>query len=184
MQTETARLNLRPFTPADFDDLYGLYSDADVMRFLGSGVRSRQETEASLARMIAHWPAVGFGMWAVHNKLDGRFVGRCGLQPLMDTKEVELGYAFHRAYWRQGLATEAARLSIRFGFDTVGLERIVAIARPANIGSWRVMVKIGMTYERNGPSPYDQTEVVWYGLSRAGYRQNTQGATGGTLSHS
>jgi ribosomal-protein-alanine N-acetyltransferase len=114
-------------------------------------------------------------MWAVHTKDDGRFVGRCGLQPMFDSREVELGYTFHREFWGQGLATEGSLAAIQHGFDNAGLSRIVAIARPENRASWRVMEKIGMTYERTAPSPYDRIDVVWYGISREGYRQFVDG---------
>jgi ribosomal-protein-alanine N-acetyltransferase len=170
MQIETTRLRLRPLILSDYDDLYQLYSDGDVMRYIGKGVRDRQETEISLGKMMSHWAERGFGMWAVHLKENGSFVGRCGLQALAETGAVELGYTFHRAYWRRGLTTEAAAASLQFGFETIGLPRIVAIARPANVGSWKVMEKLGMKYERTGASPYDGSEVVWYGIARDEFR--------------
>jgi ribosomal-protein-alanine N-acetyltransferase len=171
METETARLFLRPFTSQDLDTLCQLYSDPDVMRYIGKGVRNRDESEQSLSKMIAHWQSHGLGMWAAFHKPDGRFVGRCGLTPLADTEQIELGYTFHRDFWGQGLATEAARRSLQHGFETLGLSRIVAIARPANVASWRVMEKVGMTRERIGVSPYDDTEVVWYALARADHQR-------------
>jgi RimJ/RimL family protein N-acetyltransferase len=170
MQTETARLSLRPLARGDFENLCRLYADPDVMRYIGKGVRSAEETEQGLQRMMGHWSRLGYGMWAVHEKATGAFVGRCGLHPLADTGEIELGYTFHRAFWGRGLATEASAAALRFGFETHALPRIVAIARPANVASWRVMEKLGMTFERQGPSPYEGSEVVWYALSRADYK--------------
>jgi ribosomal-protein-alanine N-acetyltransferase len=169
MQTETPRLRLRPFTAGDFDDLFALFTDPEVMRFVGNGVRTREETETSLARMAGQWPRHGFGMWALHEKDTGRFVGRCGLQPLPGTPEIELGYTLHRAFWGRGFATEAAAASVRHGFEAAGLSRIVAIARAENAASRRVMEKVGLTFERTGPDPYGSGDVVWYGLSRAGF---------------
>jgi RimJ/RimL family protein N-acetyltransferase len=166
METETPRLRLRPFVPSDFDDLLQLYSDPEVMRYVGKGTRTPEETHASLERFSAHWRDLGFGMWALQLKETGEFVGRCGIFPLADTGQVEVGYTLHRRFWGRGLATEAAALSLDFGFQNVGLERIVAIARTENIGSQRVMQKIGMIYERTDPSPYDGTEVVWYAMTR------------------
>jgi ribosomal-protein-alanine N-acetyltransferase len=171
MQTETARLSLRPFTADDLDDLVGLFGDPDVMLHIGKGVRSRAETKESLDRTMGYWSRLGLGMWAVHEKDTGRFVGRCGLQPLADSGDVELGYAYHRAFWGRGLATEGSVAALRFGFETLALPRIVAIARPENTASWRVMEKLGMTREQTGPSPYDRSVVVWYGLSRADYEK-------------
>jgi RimJ/RimL family protein N-acetyltransferase len=169
MQTETAHLRLRPFTAADLDDLCRLFADPDVMRYIGKGVRDSAETKSTFDRMMSHWTQLGFGMWAVHDKESGRFVGRCGLHPLANTGEVELGYTFHREFWGRGLATEASREALRFGFESLRLERVVAIARTANVASRRVMEKVGMVYEQTGPSPYDGSEVAWYALSRAVY---------------
>jgi ribosomal-protein-alanine N-acetyltransferase len=171
METETARLRLRPFEPGDFEELFRLYSDPDVMRFIGQGVRTREEAEQGLARGIGHWRDRGFGMWAVHDKATGKFVGRCGIQPLQDTGEIELGYALHQEFWGRGLATEASVVALRFGFETIALSRIVAIARPENTGSRHVMEKLGMTYEKTTPSPYGLHDVVWYGLSRPDYER-------------
>jgi ribosomal-protein-alanine N-acetyltransferase len=182
MQTETARLRLRPFARGDFGDLCQLFADPDVMRYIGKGVRSAAETEETLFRMTAHWLQLRYGMWAVHEKATGAFVGRCGLQPLADKEEVELGYTFHRAFWGRGLATEASHAALRFGFGSHGLFRIVAIARPENLASWRVMEKLGMTFERKGPSPYDGSEVVWYALWRGDYEKLQKAAVPG-LSH-
>ena len=169
MQTETARLRLRPFTADDLDDLVQLYADAEVMRYIGKGVRSREETRVSLDRTIGYWRDRGFGMWAVHEKESGGFVGRCGLQPLADTVVVELGYSHHRKFWGRGLATEASLAAIRFAFTTLELPRVVGIVRPQNRASCHVLEKVGMKIERTGPSPYDGSEVVWYVLSRSNY---------------
>jgi ribosomal-protein-alanine N-acetyltransferase len=171
METETARLRLRPFVPGDFEELFRLYSDPEVMRYIGQGVRTPEETEQGLNRGLGHWRDRGFGMWAAYDKASGKFVGRCGIQPLHDTGQVELGYALHQEFWGRGLATEASLAALRFGFHTIGLERIVAIARPENMASRHVMEKVGMTYERTGPSPYGLHDVVWYGLSRPDYER-------------
>jgi ribosomal-protein-alanine N-acetyltransferase len=180
MEIDTARLHLRPFVPGDFEDLFRLYSDPDVMRFIGQGVRSREETEQGLARGIGHWRDRGFGMWAAFDRASGRFVGRCGIQPLLDTGEVEVGYALHREFWGRGLATEGSLAALRFGFQTIGLSRIVAIARPENAGSRRVLEKAGLTYEKTGPSPYGLHDVVWYGLSRSEYDRQHDGSPAAT----
>jgi ribosomal-protein-alanine N-acetyltransferase len=168
MELETARLRLRPFTPADADDLYRLYSDPEVMRYIGQGtVRTREQTAEALAKMIDEWEQHGFGMWALFDRRDGRFLGRCGLRPLPGTPEVELGYTLFKEAWGKGLATEAARASVAFGFEKLALPRIVAIAHPPNRASRRVMEKVGMRFERQ--APYQDIDCVWYAAHRADY---------------
>jgi RimJ/RimL family protein N-acetyltransferase len=168
MELETARLRLRPFTPADEDDLCRLYSDPEVMRYIGvGGVRTREQTAEALAKMVGEWGQHGFGMWALLDRRDGRFLGRCGLRPLAGTPEVELGYTLFKDVWGRGLATEAARASVAFGFDKLRLPRLVAIAHPPNRASRRVMEKVGMRFERQGP--YQDIDCVWYAIGRADY---------------
>jgi len=77
-----------------------------------------------------------------------RLIGFCGLQPLPETDEIEIGWWLARAWWGRGLATEAARAALHEGFTRAGLDRIVAIAQPANTASIRIMEKLGMRFER------------------------------------
>jgi RimJ/RimL family protein N-acetyltransferase len=147
-EIETARLYLRQFMPNDLDELYRIYSDPEIMKYVGKGVRTRAETESAIHNMLKHWEENNFGMWAVVHKTDRKMIGRCGLCFLDKTPEVELGYALDKLYWNQGLATEASIASLNYGFEILQLERIVAIARPENIASQRVMQKVGMKYEK------------------------------------
>lgn len=149
--------------PNDVDALAALCANPDVMRYVGHSVRTREETETELHRMMAHWQAHGFSIWKLVEKETGGFVGRAGLIYLDNTPEIEVGYALDCPFWGRGLATEAARVSLQFGVDTLGLERIVAIARPENLASQRVMQKLGMTYEKD--AFYYNCEVVYWAIA-------------------
>ncbi|MEG4034182.1 GNAT family N-acetyltransferase [Microcoleus sp. w1-18aA5] len=166
-EIETARLYLRQFRPEDLDDLYRIYSDPETMKYL-TGVRTREATEIAIHTMLKRWEQNNFGMWALVHKIDCKMIGRCGLAFLDQTPEVELGYALDKVYWNQGLATEASFASLNYGFKILKLERIVAIARPENIASQRVIQKVGMKYEKN--AHYYETDVVYYSISRETYQ--------------
>jgi RimJ/RimL family protein N-acetyltransferase len=166
-EIETARLYLRQFTLDDLDDLYHIYSDSEVMKYFATGVRTREATETAIHTMLQRWEQNNFGMWAVVHKIDCKMIGRCGLGFLDKTSEVELGYALNKAYWNQGLMTEASLASLNYGFEILKLDRIVAIARPENIASQRVMQKVGFKYENN--ARYYETDVVYYSISRSQY---------------
>lgn len=163
-EIETARLRLRYLTLADLDDLYHIYSNPEVMKYVGT--RTKDETSSALVSMIEHWKH-GFGMWATIHKDTGKFIGRCGLCFLDNTPEIELGYTLDKPYWNMGLATEASLAILKYGFEQIRLERIVAIARPENIASQKVMQKVCMKYEKN--AYYYNSNVVYYALSRADY---------------
>lgn len=163
-EIETARLRLRQFTFDDLDDLFHIYKNSEVMRYIYGRGRTRDETQASLFRIIKQWEQHGFGMWAVVHKQSDKMIGRCGLGFLDNTPEVELGYVIDKPYWNMGLTTEASLASLKYGFEQAKLDRIVAIARPENVASQRVMQKLGMKYEKD--AHYYNTDVVYYALSR------------------
>ena len=170
---ETERLQLRQFTPTDLDDYHQqLFNDPDVMKTLPFGKPiPREETEAMLNRRLDHWKRHGFGLWAVIYQPDQQFIGHCGLQYLADTPEVELGYAIAKAYWGRGLVTEGAKASLKYGFETIGLDRIVAITTHTNFASQRVMTKVGLSYKKD--AHYYGHDVVYYAISREEFALKT-----------
>jgi RimJ/RimL family protein N-acetyltransferase len=136
------------------------------MRYIGDGKpwpeeRARQFVE----RQRALDGDRGFCLWKLLPREGGGLVGFCGLQPLPETEpeQIEIGWWLARAFWGRGLATEAARMALRDGFERVGLRRIVAIAQPANTASIGIMRKLGMRFERLAESR--GAEVALYARS-------------------
>ena len=153
IELRTPRLRLRPFTEADGSAHLALYQDPEVTRQLGGGpfagdqiaTRSRRAVE----KFVRHWAEKGFGVFAVEDLATGRFLGQCGLSTIDELGEIEVLYALERAAWGRGLATEAARRALAYGFDELRLERIIAVTRPEHARSRRVLEKLGMRYERD-----------------------------------
>lgn len=168
---ETARLRLRMFTLRDTDDYFLLRSDSEVMRYIGTGATStRQQTTTKLSWVLMQWEKHGFGIWAVVDKKNEKLIGWSGLSSLDDTPEIEVGYGLARACWGTGMATEAARASLRYGFEELQLDRIVAVAVPENAASRRVMEKAGMCYVK--PSHYYGVDVAYYEITREDFRSD------------
>jgi RimJ/RimL family protein N-acetyltransferase len=143
----TERLILRPFAEQDVDALHRVLSDRQVHRYFPrTEPPSREQVEKIIARQLAHWEEHGCGWWAVVWREREELIGWCGLQFLPEFGETEVAYLLSRPYWGQGLATEAARAAARFGFQTLGLERLVAIAHVENAASQRVIEKLGMSF--------------------------------------
>ena len=148
-EIDTARLRLRPFKPDDLDGLARLFADAEVMRYIGvepGRVLTRNETEAVLESFMDGWRRRGFGRWALVLKATEEMIGLCGLRMLEEMPE--LLYVLRREHWGAGLAVEAAHATLRFGFEELRFERIVAVTRPENLASRRVLEKLGMRYEQ------------------------------------
>ena len=141
----TSRLLLRPLEPADLDAMRLVFEDARVSCFVGDGRLWDQAAVVSwLGRAQAHLAVQGFGSLAVEEAATGRTIGEAGLILLEGGPQVELSYTLARNTWGAGFATEAARAVVAWGFDSVGLQRIVAVVHPGNAASLRVVEKLGM----------------------------------------
>ncbi len=171
-EIETARLRLRMFTLRDTDDYFLLRSDPEVMRYIGTGATStREQTTTKLSWVLMQWEKHGFGIWAVVDKKSENLIGWAGLSFLDSNPEIEVGYGLAKAYWGTGMATEAAWASLRYGFEELQLDRIVAVAVPENAASQRVMEKAGMRYVKL--AHYYGVDVAYYEITRESFRPGT-----------
>jgi len=141
----TQRLTLRSFTAQDVDPLHRILAEPDALRYFPhSDPPSRERVQRLVSRQLEHWQEHGYGWWAV--ELQGEFIGWCGLQYLPETDEVEVAYLLAKPYWGRGLASEGAQASLRYGFEELGLRRIVGIVHSENKASQRVLEKSGLRF--------------------------------------
>ena len=143
---QTLRLDLREFVAGDADEIWRLDQDPGVMRYIGNGKLS---TRAQVAASMKRIPRVyrlypGLGTWRASRRDTGAYIGWFTLKYIPKTVEVEVGYRLLREAWGQGFATEGASELVRYGFDSVGLYRIIGITHPDNIASQRVLMKSGL----------------------------------------
>jgi ribosomal-protein-alanine N-acetyltransferase len=130
---------------------------------------AHQASHAVLTQFMAHWAQHTFGVWAVTDKTTGTLLGQCGLRFLPELNEVEVLYLLARACWGQGLTPEAAQAALTYGFGQAHLERIIALTRPENTASRRVMEKLGMQYEKN--LHIFHLDAVYYAVTRDAWQQ-------------
>ena len=145
----TARLRGRRLAAQDRAALRTLRREPAVAAWLG-GVPSVEQMDRRFAVQQDHWRRHGYGLWVLHGRADGAFVGYVGLQQatIEDIAEIELLYALRPACWGQGLASEAARHMVTLAFGRLGLANLVACTLPTNHASRRVMAQAGFRYER------------------------------------
>lgn len=168
-QIETERLLLRMVAPEDAGGFLRLLSDEEFRRYLPMQQQPTMEkVAAGIGRMLAHWEERGYGQWILSPKTRREMLGYCGLRLLADTAEVEILYGIDKPCWNRGLVTEAAKATLRFGFEEAKLERIIALADPANVGTQRVMQKAGLRYEKQ--AVYFDMECAYYALDREDYK--------------
>ena len=146
---ETERLLLRNQHPEDADAIGKMFSDAEVMRFIGAGKTfPRSIAEQSITKWNDYEREHGFTSWAIIRKEDNAFIGKCGFNYLPDNSDIELSYMLDEPYWGSGYATEIAKATLEYGLNKLGLKRVVAIVYPQNSPSIRVIEKSGMKYEK------------------------------------
>ncbi len=148
---ETERLRLRQLTLDDVDVLFTLYRDPEIRHYFPEGTLTYEETKHELEWIInEYYGQYGWGLWATIQKATGAFIGRCGLLPwtIDGRAEVEVAFLLDKAYWGQGLATEAAQGIVHYAFEQLHLPRLICLIDAKNRASQRVAEKIGMTLEK------------------------------------
>ncbi len=130
----------------DVDAAFKIYGDPAVMHHIGKGVSDPtiDVTRQKIARIMNHYVRYGFGLWAMVDTSNHEIVGTCGLKRLDGGLHVELGYHIRQDRWGMGYATEGARACVQFGFETLGLHRIVAVTNPNHQASIHVLEKTGL----------------------------------------
>jgi ribosomal-protein-alanine N-acetyltransferase len=146
------RLILRPFLSEDIDRLHSIYQVKDVLKYFpGSSIPSLEKVERFVTRQHTHWQEHAYGNWAILPAGAKEISGWAGLQYLPELDETEVGFLLAKPFWGQGFASEAARLSIQFGFEEIALDHIIALVHPENTASLAVVKKCGFEYEATIP---------------------------------
>ena len=161
---ETNRLYLRRMTLEDAENAYLLNLDPEVIQYTGDASFESIESAQTFLANYNHYEKYDFGRWAVINKESDAFLGWCGLKFTPELNEYDIGFRFFKKYWNKGYATEAARACVDLGFNHYNLTTIVGRARKENIGSIRVLEKIGLTYLKD--FDFDGNEGVVYCIQK------------------
>lgn len=177
---ETDRLLLRPWAADDVDPLAAIFAEGEVWRFPFDRGLTREETERFLQRQIEHWDVHGFGMWAAESKDANALIGYIGLAVPTWLPQVlpavEVGWRLHPDFWGRGLATEGGRAGLRYGFEALGLDRIISIFTPENVASGRVMTKLGFRDVLTTQDPVRKTELTVREITRAEWEATSSGS--------
>lgn len=170
-EIETARLRMRMFTPADLDRMCEITSDPEVTRYIGYGhPLLREETLANLNLIMNAFRRRGYGRWALERRDTGALIGYCGLSSGNPEVGVELAYMLARDEWGRGLALEAGRASLRFGFETLRMNSIAGLTFHDNTRSRKVLERLGMRFIRD--AHYYDFACVHYAIAREDWRDD------------
>jgi len=147
---ETERLILRQMRAEDAEFIFELVNEAAFIRNIGDkSVRTLDDARNYILNgPVASYAKFGFGLYLVELTETGKAIGICGLLKRDSLEDVDIGFALLERFRRKGFAYESAAAVMKYGGDTLGLKRIVAITSPDNEGSMRVLEKIGLRFEK------------------------------------
>jgi ribosomal-protein-alanine N-acetyltransferase len=146
---ETDRFTLRALTLDDTADVFRMMSDARVTRYFGMLPMTSPEQAAQRIQAIQTAFRDQAGVrWAIASRPDGQLIGTCGFWRLIKEHfRAEIGYELAPEWWGRGVMTEAVGAALTFGFARMNLHSVEAQIHPANIGSRRVLEKLGFVEE-------------------------------------
>jgi RimJ/RimL family protein N-acetyltransferase len=165
---ETDRLILREFSINDYKDVYEFSSNKDVQRYTGDKIIRSLDDAKELIKNVwyADYKKYGYGRWAAIYKPENKIIGFAGLKYLPEFNETDIGFRFLPEYWGKGLATEVSKEILKYGFEKLSLDKIIGIAIAENIGSCKVLEKIGLIFYKIDEYDGDGQAYNWYKIDK------------------
>jgi len=166
---ETPRLRVRELQLDDAAFILDLVNQPSWLRNIGDkGVRTLADAENYIRTgPMAMYARHGFGLYRLELRDSGVAIGMCGLIKRDNLDDVDVGYALHPDYWRQGYASEAVTATLAWGHTRFGLRRIVAIVSPHNEESIRVLERAGFAFEKMIQMSPDAEPIKFFGRNFA-----------------
>lgn len=161
---ETQRFFLREIHENDAESFYQLNSNPNVLKFTGDQPFLNVEEARLFLQNYQEYQKFGFGRWAIISKETQDFVGWCGLKFHPETKEVDVGFRIFEEFWNQGIATETAKASVDYGFNSLNLNEIIGRAMKDNHASVMVLKKCGLVFSKE--IELDGKPAVQYVITR------------------
>ena len=170
---ETDRLIMRDLVPEDAQGMFELDSDPEVHAYLGNQpIKTVAQSKEQIDFIRQQYIENGIGRWAVIEKKSDQFIGWSGFKLITEminerTQYLDLGYRFIRKYWGKGYGYESAIACLDFGFTEMNYETIYGAADVENIGSNKILTKIGLQFANE--FDYKDVKVNWYELKKLNY---------------
>lgn len=175
---QSKRCVLREMQVKDASEFLELNADPDVLMHTGDAKFRNLDDASNFIKKYNDYSKWKMGRWVVINKENQKILGWCGLKYHPDGM-VDLGFRFHKKYWNQGYATECSIACLKYGFNQLSLEFIVARAQTENKNSLRVLDKLQMKYSHNFVA--ENKEWKQYSLEKSDFENHLQSAGKNTL---
>ncbi len=166
-------MTLREFNEADYNAVFQFNSSPEIHKYTGDPCLSnpQQAKEIITNTWLPDYKKYGYGRWAAVYKPENKIIGFAGLKYLPELDETDIGFRFLPEYWGKGIASEVAAALIKYGFETLGLEKIIGIAMPENGGSCKVLEKVGLDLYKTDTYQEDGKNYHWYSIKKEKYAQ-------------
>lgn len=155
------RLNFREIIEEDFNLIHNILRDKEIMYAWGHGF-SEDETQEWIKKNIVRYKNEGYSYFFVTEKKSGNFIGVMG--PLIENidgkKNTGIAYILNKKYWGFGYATEGIKACIKYSFDILKANKVIAEIRPENINSCRVAERVGMKIEGEFVKIYNNESML------------------------
>ena len=162
MLLETNHLIIEYFNTSDISDWTKIESDAHVRRFIDGKVLSKSEAGEYVEMSIRQYQTHGYGRYAVRLKQNRKLIGMCGF--LNEPYGIDFGYRYSKDSWGKGLGFEAAKEVLDYGFSKLGLKKVVGLTAEQNVGSIRILEKLGFKFEEK--LLFNNTRALKYSFTR------------------
>lgn len=165
---ETERLVIRKVELGDAAFMLDLLNQPSFLRFIGDrGVRTIEDARLYIEeRALAGYEKNGFGPFAVELKTSGEIIGIVSLLDRDELDDVDVGFAFLPEFWRQGYASEASAAVMDFGFSDLGRRRLLAVTQDDNIGSIKILEKLGFSGDGRVRLDEDGPDLLLFAIDR------------------
>ena len=169
---ETEKFILREILETDVEGMYALDSDPEVHKYLGNNpIANMDAALATIQHVRKQYEENGIGRWAIIDKASNEFVGWAGLKYEQNLRTnfnyYDIGYRLLRKYWGKGIASEAAKVSLEYGFNQLNINEIFAAAQVGNAASNKILTNIGLKFIET--FEYGGALTNWYGLNKSEY---------------
>lgn len=179
LKLETERLIIRPFKLGDEEAMFELNSNPIVQKYTGDVlVKTIEQAKDILHNVVLKdYEKHGYGRLAVIYKPDNKLIGFTGIKYLPETGgESDIGYRFLPEYWGKGIATESSKISLKFGFDTIKLNKIIGFTEIENGASTHILEKLGFKITKIDFYPGEENDplkipINWLELKKAKYER-------------
>lgn len=146
---ETERTIMQRLSKEDAIDFFNLNLDKEVLKYTGDQPFENIQASIDFLTNYDQFEKYGVGRLAVIDKTTLKFIGWCGLKYSPEKNEYDIGFRFFKNFWKKGFATETAKKCLEYGFDELKIDRIIGRAMKENVGSIKVLEKIGMKFKEN-----------------------------------